>query len=202
MVPVVVLAVPLSVVVLAVESSPVVVVVSPVLPVLPVLSSVVPVVPVLPVVPVVPVVDFFFDFVVVVVALLVAVSDLALVESAELSSLLESELVFLLESSELDFLSEPSLALDPCLSNDDDVVAGTLVDVVAGEPSFVLLTLLTTTLVVPKASAIETMANGVKNGGVRYAMLVPPLNCSSLWLVTLSIADLTEDTITFWLRFN
>jgi hypothetical protein len=33
---------------------------------------------------VVPVVDFLFDFVVVVVALLVAVSDLALAESAEL----------------------------------------------------------------------------------------------------------------------
>lgn len=176
MFPVVVLSVPVpfSVVFAVAESPPVVVVV----PVLPVLSSVVPVVvPVLPVLPVV--VDFFFDFVVVVVALLVAVSDLAFAESAELSSFVESELVFLLESSEPDFLSEPSLALDPCLSKDDDVVAGTFVDVVAGEPSLVLLTLLTTTLVVPKASAIDTIANGVKNGGVRYAILVPPLKCCS-----------------------
>lgn len=122
------------------------------------------VVPVLPVVPVV-------------VPLFVLASDVEFAEELSVSveellllllSLLDESLLSFLEESEAFFLLS-SLAFflesfDWLTTNDE------LVDV-REAPSLVFVTELVTTLVAPSASAIETMANGVIKGGVRYAML-------------------------------
>ncbi len=95
--------------------------------------------------------------------LCVSVEELSLEEdSSLLLSLEESELFFLLLSS-LDFFLE---SLDDIPLTSDELVVET-----RDAPSLVLVTVLVTTLVAPRAKAIETIANGVINGGVRYAML-------------------------------
>lgn len=120
--------------------------------------------PVLPVEPVVP-------------AVLVPVSDVEFADELSVSveellllllSLLEESLLSFFEESEAFFLLS-SLAfffesLDWLTTSDE------LVDV-REAPSLVFVTELVTTLVAPSASAMETMANGVIKGGVRYAML-------------------------------
>ncbi len=126
------------------------------------------VVPVLPVVPVVvPVSD---SDVLSAVELCVSVEELSFDEdSSLLLSLEESELFFLLLSS-LDFFLE---SLDDIPLTSDELVVET-----RDAPSLVLVTVLVTTLVAPRAKAIETIANGVINGGVRYAMLHSSLHPS------------------------
>ncbi len=121
------------------------------------------VVPVLPVVPVV-------------VALLVLASDVEFAEELAVSveeelllllSLLDESLLLFLEESEFFLLSSLAFFLE---SFDWLTTSDELVDV-REAPSLVFVTELVTTLVAPSASAIETMANGVIKGGVRYAML-------------------------------
>ena len=98
--------------------------------------------------------DVDLEFVVLVlVALLSCVVDVLFAEdvfSDELDELLVS----------LDLLS-----LDGTDSEDESTMLDE-VDV-RGAPSLEPVAELTTTLVAPKASAIDTIANGVKNGGVR-----------------------------------
>ncbi len=122
------------------------------------------VVPVLPVVPVV-------------VPLFVLSSDVEFAEELSVSveellllllSLLDESLLSFLEESESFFLlSSLAFFLE---SFDWLTTSDELVDV-REAPSLVFVTELVTTLVAPSASAIETMANGVIKGGVRYAML-------------------------------
>jgi len=122
------------------------------------------VVPVLPVVPVV-------------VPLFVLASDVEFAEELSVSvdellllllSLLDESLLSFLEESESFFLlSSLAFFLE---SFDWLTTSDELVDV-REAPSLVFVTELVTTLVAPSASAIETMANGVIKGGVRYAML-------------------------------
>lgn len=122
------------------------------------------VVPVLPVVPVV-------------VPLFVLASDVEFAEELAVSveellllllSLLDESLLSFLEESEAFFLlSSLAFFLE---SFDWLTTSDELVDV-REAPSLVFVTELVTTLVAPSASAIETMANGVIKGGVRYAML-------------------------------
>lgn len=135
---------------------------------------------------VVPVPEF-----VVVVALLVSVEVvLELAASFELSAAFELDsLAFFLDSLSAFFL-EASFAL---LSDSDfffaesdidfdlafesiELLDATVAVLVVGVPSLEWLTLLTTTLVALNANAIERIAKGVKNGGVRYAIkMAPPL---------------------------
>jgi len=121
------------------------------------------VVPVLPVFPVV-------------VPLFVLSSDVEFAEELSVSveelllllSLLDESLLSFLEESESFFLlSSLAFFLE---SFDWLTTSDELVDV-REAPSLVFVTELVTTLVAPSASAIETMANGVIKGGVRYAML-------------------------------
>lgn len=95
--------------------------------------------------------------------LCVSVEELSAEEALSLLLLSEeSELLsFLLLSSLGFFLSELS---ENCPDNDELVVDTRLA------PSLVFVTLLVTTLVAPSANAIDKIANGVINGGVRYAM--------------------------------
>ena len=151
-VPVVFPVVPVSPVVVSVL--PVVVVSSVVLLVVPVPVSVLPVVPVdfVASVPVVVPVSVLADELVSVV-----LAELALVSSED------SELA----SSTLGLLSELAVSELALLSSDADVEV-VLDDVlVTVAPSLVFVALFTTTLVAPNANTMETMANGVINGGVR-----------------------------------
>lgn len=78
-----------------------------------------------------------------------------------LSSLVGSLLLTLDLSDSLsdDALLESDLSLEA-----DDVLE---TELVTAAPSLVLVALLTTTLVAPNARTIDTIANGVRNGGVR-----------------------------------
>jgi len=127
------------------------------------------VVPVLPVVPVVvPVSD---SDVLSAVELCVSVEELSSDdESLSLLLLLEESESFFLSLSSLDFFLE---SLDDIPLTSDELVVET-----RDAPSLVLVTVLVTTLVAPRAKAIETIANGVINGGVRYAMLHSSLHPS------------------------
>ena len=139
-------------------------VVFPVVPVSPVVVSVLPVVVVSSVVLLVVPVDFVAS-VPVVVPVSVLADELVSVVLAELAlvSSEDSELA----SSTLGLLSELAVSELALLSSDADVEV-VLDDVlVTVAPSLVFVALFTTTLVAPNANTMETMANGVINGGVR-----------------------------------
>ena len=123
------------------------------------LEVVVPVEPVVPV-PVVSAVLLSVDDVFFADELAVSVDELSDEESLLLSELLldESELFLLLS---LAFFE----SLEDMLLTSDELVLDTRV-----APSFVFVTVLVTTLVAPRAKAIDTIANGVIKGGVRYPM--------------------------------
>lgn len=109
--------------------------------------------------------------------------------SVVLDAFFELELLELSSSSE-DSLSL-SLELELELGMDDELELTLLDSSVLGEPSLVLETEFTTTLVALSARAIDRIAKGVRNGGVLYANL-----CSSfLKLVANSIANKSEYTI-------
>lgn len=100
-----------------------------------------------------------------------------LLGSEELLELSSLELLSLL-LSELSFFEESLLLL-----LDDEALLTDSVCALTAPPSVVPVTLFTTTLVALSAIKILTIANGVINGGVRYAIASsPPL---FKWLVKL-----------------
>lgn len=71
-----------------------------------------------------------------------------------------------------------SLRSGSCLLSDDCETLSTLEDELEtvetrARPSDVCVTSLTATFVAPSASTIDMIANGVNNGGVRFAILLP-----------------------------
>ncbi len=104
--------------------------------------------------------------------------ELCVVVDELLLLLLSSDDSLLLEESEFFFFELSSLSFFLELVDEFDTTEEVCEVRVA--PSFVLVTELVTTLVAPKAKAIETKANGVINGGVRYAMSSSSLHNYSL----------------------
>lgn len=108
--------------------------------------------------------------------------ELCVVVDELLLLLLSSDDSLLLEESESFFFELSSLSFFLELVDEFDTTEEVCEVRVA--PSLVLVTELVTTLVAPSAKAIETKANGVINGGVRYAMSSSSLHNYSLHLLS------------------